>query len=147
MKQLLLFTILTCSILFSNIYESQAQCKTFTKTECLPSLYPYTYNGQLNSAILSEGDVAELLLTFHKDISYRISVCNQEMIGKVRFKVFDTKKNLIFEQTKEHDQTFWDFTSKSSQQLIVQVTVPVGSTKSEISKTGCVSILIGFLND
>lgn len=147
MKHLLILTILTSALFFANIQESQAQCKKFTKTDCLPLLEPFTYNGQLNSATLSEGDVAELLLTFHKDHKYRICVCSQDMIGDVRFKIFDTKKNLIFEQVKGQDQPFWDFASKSSQQLIIQVTVPTALPKSEITKSGCVSILVGFLNE
>ena len=147
MKQLLTFAFLSISILLSSnvMGQTQSQCKKFTKTECLPTLAPYTYNGQLNSAILSEGDIAELLLTFHKDHKYRISVCHQEIVGDVKFKIFDTKKNLIFEQTKENDQAFWDFVSNSSQQLIVQVSIPVRLPKSEILKTGCVTILVGFL--
>jgi len=149
MKQILIFTFLSISILFSNITkgQTQSQCKKFTKTECLPTLDPYTYNGQLNSAILSEGDIAELLLTFHEGHRYRISVCHEDMIGDVKFKIFDTKKNLIFEQTKENDQAFWDFISNSSQQLIIQVTVATELPKSEILKMGCVTILVGFLNE
>ena len=147
MKQLLLFTILTSAIFFGNIQESNAQCKKFTKKECLPSLAPYSYNGQLNSAVLAEGDVAELLLTFHKNQKYRIVVCNEDMIGEVRFKIFDTKKNLVFDQAKNTDKLFWDFISKSTQQLIVQITVPETIPKGEIVKTGCVTILVGFLDE
>ena len=147
MKQVLLFTFLTTAIFFSNIQESNAQCKRFTKKECLPNLSPYTYNGQLNSAILAEGDVAELLLTFHKNQKYRITVCNEDMIGDVKFKIFDTKKKLIFDQSKNTDVPWWDFISKSTQQLIVQITVPDQEIKSQIVKTGCVTILVGFLDE
>lgn len=143
----LIFTLFTVSILLGSSYQAQAQCKKFTKKICLPSLKPYTYNGQLNSAILGEGDIAELLLTFHKNQKYRVSVCNQEMIGDVQFKIFDTKKNLIFDKAKSTDKSYWDFISKSTQQLIIQVTVPSSEIKSDIVKTGCVTILVGFLDD
>ncbi len=143
----ILFTLFTISILLGSTYQAQAQCKKFTKKVCLPSLHPYTYNGQLNSAILGEGDVAELLLTFHKDYKYRVSVCNQEMIGDVQFKIFDTKKTLIFDKAKNTDKAYWDFISKSTQQLIIQVTVPKEVPKNTVLKTGCVTILVGFLEE
>jgi hypothetical protein len=146
MKKTLLI-LLSLSLLSFTYNSAQAQCKNFTKKECLPSLKPYTYNGQLNSAILGEGDIAELLLTFHKGQKYRISVCNQEIIGDVQFKIFDTKKNLVFEQTQDSDQSYWDFISKTTQQLIVQVVVPEEEPKNEIIKTGCVTILVGFLDE
>lgn len=143
----LLFPFFTILILSVSINNSQAQCKSFTKKYCLPALKPYTYNGQLNSAELAEGDVAELLLTFHKDQKYRVSVCHQDMLGNVQFKIFDTKKNLLFDQSENTEKNFWDFISKSTQQLIIQVTIPVEEPKNEILKTGCVTILVGFLDE
>ena len=143
----ILFIFLTISFLLGSTYQAQAQCKKFTKKVCLPTLQPYTYNGQLNSAVLAEGDVAELLLTFHKDYKYRISVCSQEMIGDVQFKIFDTKKNLVFDKAKNTDKAYWDFLSKSTQQLVIQVTVPEEVPKNAVLKTGCVTILVGFLEE
>jgi len=147
MKKIFLYTLLTSLLILGTIPEAHAQCKKFTKKECLPNLKPYTYNGQLNSAVLAEGDVAELLLTFHKDQKYRICVCNEEMIGNVSFKIFDTRKRLIFDQAKNNDTATWDFVSKTTQQLIIQITVPEEVPKNEIVKTGCVSILVGFLDE
>ena len=147
MKKIFLFSVLTIGLIIGSTFLAQAQCKKFTKKVCLPTLSPYTYNGQLNSAILGEGDVAELLLTFHKGHKYRVSVCNEEMIGEVQFKIFDTKKNLIFERSQESEEPFWDFISKSTQQLIIQITVPEEEPKDEILKDGCVTILVGFLSN
>lgn len=121
-----------------------AQCKGFTKKECMPGLKPYVYNGQLNSAVLNEGDVAELLLTFYSAQNYRIYICAQEMLGNIEFKLLDTDRNTLF-YNKDHDFVkFWDFKSNSTQQLIVQVRVPHAEVKSEIIQSGCVSILVGF---
>ncbi len=142
-----ILTLLTTIVIIFSVNNTQAQCKKFTKKYCLPTLKPYTYNGQLNSAILGEGDVAELLLTFHKGQKYRISVCNEEIIGDVGFKIFDTKRKLIFEQTQGSEQSYWDFISKSTQQLVVQVVVPEEKPSNEILKTGCVTILVGFLDE
>ncbi|MFH2096848.1 MAG: hypothetical protein ABIJ16_14155 [Bacteroidota bacterium] len=122
----------------------QSQCKTFTKNNCLQDLEPYVYDGQLNSAILTEGDVAELLLTLYGGQDYRILVCGQEILGSIEFNLYDTNRNLIF-SNKDHDYTtHWDFTSNSTQQLIVQVVVPKQESNSEMLHNGCVSILKGF---
>ncbi len=121
-----------------------AQCKGFTKKECLPELKPYVYNGQLNSAILNEGDVAELLLTFYNGQDYRVFICSQPILGNVEYRLLDTDRNVIF-YNKDHDFTkVWDFKSNSTQQLIVQVRVPQGESRSDIVQSGCVSILVGF---
>ena len=121
-----------------------AQCKGFTKKDCLPVLKPYVYNGQLNSAVLNEGDVAELMITFYNGQDYRIYICSQELLGNVEFKLLDLDKNILF-FNKDHDYVkYWDFKSNSTQQLIIQVRVPQSETKSEIVQSGCVSILVGF---
>lgn len=121
-----------------------AQCKGFTKKNCLPQLEPYVYNGQLNSAVLNEGDVAELLLTFYGGQDYRIYICSQEILGSVEFKLLDTDRNAIFDNNDQDKTDHWDFSANSTQQLIVQVKVPENITANEIVKSGCVSILIGF---
>ncbi len=122
-----------------------AQCKTFTKNDCKPRLDPYIYNGQLNSAVLNEGDIAELMLTFYSNQDYRIVVCAAPELGKIVFRLVDEKGQELF-TSKDHDFTeIWDFRTKSTQQLVVEVSVPE-SNSGELIKSGCVSILVGFLD-
>lgn len=134
----LITIILILSI--SNVFSQ----KRFVKNKCLPVLKPYVYNGQLNSANLAEGDVAELMLTFYAGQDYRLLICSQEVLGNVEFKLFDTNKNLIF-SNRDHDYiNYWDFTSNTTQQLIVRVKVPKLEDSGEIKQSGYVSILVGF---
>lgn len=124
-----------------------AQCKTFTKNDCKPKLSPYIYNGQLNSAVLNEGDIAELMLTFYSNQDYRIVVCAAEELGPVEFKLLDNSGNEIF-SNKNHDLIdFWDFHTNSTQQLTVEVMVPESDDEQKLSNSGCVSILVGFLDN
>ena len=44
--------------------QANAQCRTFTKKNCLPTLDGYVQNENYNSAVLIPGDEAELELTF-----------------------------------------------------------------------------------
>ena len=139
-----LYSLLFLSFMVGAPMQSQAQCKSFTKKTCLPHLEPYVYNGQLNSAVLSEGDVAELLLTFYGGQDYRINICSHETLGKIQFQVYDTDKNLLFDNTNNELTNSWDFKSNSTQQLIVRVTVPEEKNRSGMVQNGCVSILVGF---
>ena len=125
-------------------FSASSQCKSFVKKNCLLEIEPYVYDGQLNSAILTEGDVAELLLTLYAGQDYRILVCAQEILGNVEFNMYDTNRNLIF-ANKDHDYiTHWDLSSNTTQQLIVQVIVPKQETNAEMLHNGCVAILKGF---
>ncbi len=139
-----LYSLLFFTLLAGAPMQSHAQCKSFTKKHCIPNLTPYVYNGQLNSAVLSEGDVAELLLTFYADQDYRVQVCGHPALGNIQFQVFDTEENLIFDNAKKDYVKYWDFKSNSTQQLIVRVTVPQENNRSGMVQTGCVSILVGF---
>ncbi len=122
------------------------QCKTFTKNECKPKLSPYIYNGQLNSAVLNEGDFAELLLTFYSNQDYRVVVCGAEELGPIIFKLIDDAGNPIFTNEDHEMIDHWDFHTNSTQQLHIEVSVPE-SSDGESFKSGCVSILVGFMDN
>lgn len=145
MKKLIHFLAITTIISIIPIISS-AQCKSFTKKDCMPKLEPYIYNGQLNSAILNEGDVAELVLTFYGGQDYRIAVCSESEIGNVEFKLLDNERNPIFDNTELEYAEYWDFKCNSTQQIIVEVVVPESETIEDAVKSGCVSILVGFLS-
>jgi hypothetical protein len=122
---------------------SLAQCNEYTKKECIPQLNPYTFNGQLNNAVLSQGETAELQLTFYKDQEYRILVEGEEQLGKLQFQLFDTEYNLLYDNADEDHTKLWDFMVESTDDFIIRVVVPENMKKEEL-ESGCVSILVGF---
>ena len=128
MKTIFKIIILSVFILGlqTNIF---GQCKSFTKQVCKPKLSPYIYNGQVNSAVLSGGDIAELMMTFYSGQDYRIVVCGEETLKNITFTLKDMTDH-------------WDFHAKVTQQLTVEVKIPVSDNNSDSS--GCVSILVGF---
>lgn len=128
-----------CIMIQANV---QGQCKTFIKNECKPKLDPYIYNGQLNSAVLNQGDIAELMLTFYSNQDYRIVVCDDNL-GDVTFRLLDVEGKELFTNADHGYTDTWDFTTNSTQLLVVEVSVPENTTNEE-SKSGCVSILVGF---
>ena len=126
-------------------FSLKAQCKSFVKKKCLPSLAPFITNGQINTAVLSPGDSTAVPLNFFENTEYRIIVCNQEVLGKISFKVFDANNKLVFHNKTLNYVTQWDFKSLSNQTLSLVVEVPEETENhSQIMQSGCVSIIIGF---
>ncbi|MDE5419236.1 hypothetical protein L3049_14645 [Labilibaculum sp. DW002] len=120
-----------------------AQCNEYTKKECIPQLNPYTFNGQLNNAVLSEGETAELQLTFYKDQEYRILVEGENSLGKIQFQLYDTDYNLLYDNSDEDHTNLWDFMVESTDDFVIRVLIPNDEEKEKV-ESGCVSILVGF---
>nr|WP_320117648.1 hypothetical protein [uncultured Marinifilum sp.] len=120
-----------------------AQCNEYTKKECIPLLSPYTFNGQLNNTVLSQGETAELQLTFYKDQEYRILVKGEDNLDKLQFQLYDTDYNLLYDNADEDFIELWDFMVESTDDFIIRILVPENINKTKL-ESGCVSILVGF---
>ena len=120
-----------------------AQCRTYAKKKCIPSLSPYRHNGKMNTTTMLQGQTAELQMTFFQGQEYRIMVCSQPALGNVQFKLVDGSKNVLF-NSKDVDSNTWDFKVKTTTTLMLEVTVPPNDSPNELVQSGCVSILIGF---
>lgn len=117
---------------------AHAQCKSIVK-KSLPKLAPFTHNGQLNAVSLPEGGVADFKISCYKGLNYRLSLASEEVLGKVYFRVMDEDNNEVY-NSKDAGTTNWDFNVASSQDLTVEVTVPL----TEKSIKGCVALMVGF---
>ncbi|MGD1846207.1 MAG: hypothetical protein ACFB10_12525 [Salibacteraceae bacterium] len=136
-----LFLVLVVSI--ASFSDAGAQCKNFTKRKCIPQMAPYINNGQYNGATLFEGETASVMMTFYSGQDYRLIVCSQDILKGTYFEIKDEDGNLLY-TNKDKDSDVWDFNVASTQQLMVEVTVPQTSTH-DVKNSGCVSILVGFL--
>lgn len=136
--------LITALLSIATTVESQAQCLKFAKNTCAPKLEPYIFNGQMNSALLNEGDIAELVLTFYADQEYRVMICSEDQLGDVHFKLRDTQDRVLFDNSNHKMAKFWDFSSNTTQQIIVEIEVPEADMEAEKLKNGCVAILVGF---
>jgi len=119
--------------------QSQAQCRNFTKKNCLPALDGYVQNDNYNSAVLIPGDEAELELTFLGDTDYRVAVCSHPVLGAVEFDVLDQNNIRLWSNSDGADHL--DFRMENAQRLRFRVKVP--ETEAAILHEGCVSILVG----
>ena len=103
MKHFLLFAA-ACAFAVSG----SAQCRTFTKKNCMTTLDGYVTNDNYNSAILIPGDEAELMLTFLGGRDYRVNVCAHPVLGKVKFDIFDTRGKLLFSSDHANGKNYVD---------------------------------------
>ncbi len=147
MKRIFLFLSVIALFSIAPVNSAHAQCKSFTKKHCLSQLSPFVYNGQLNSAVLTQGDVADLMLTFYPDQDYRVFVCYDDAFGNVEFRLYDSNKNLIYTNKDNDYLPYWDFSSSETMQLILRVIIPEKAQDQIAVKSGCVSILVGFKED
>jgi len=115
-----------------------AQCKSIVKQN-LSKLSPFTHNGQLNSVSLNEGGVADFKITCYKGLTYRIVLAFEEVLGKVKFRVLDEDKTEVY-NSEGSNSLSWDFNVDSSQELTVEISVPL----SDKTLRGCAAILVGF---
>ncbi len=131
---LLLATFILTFVMIKN---GSAQCKSAVKSG-IAKLTPYTHNGQVNSVTLEAGKSAEIHLTFYKGLSYKLQISTEESLGSVSFRVLDENKTEVYNSNRASQAEFWTFFSNSSQELIVEV------TPSDMSKKGCVAVLVGM---
>lgn len=147
MKTIQIVLIILLTLIFATSTQAQ-NCKKFAKKECLPELMPYLHDGQFNVTTLAPGESAQMYMTFYSGQEYRILVCAEEVLGeKVILKIKDANRNVIFDNTTNDYLNWWTFSVKSSQQLIIEVTIPSLEVEGESEIVGCVSILLGFLNE
>lgn len=120
------------------------QCKAFAKKVCIPELGAYTHDGNYHAAILVEGEEAELYKTFYSDMEYRVSVCGEDKLPEVEFRVLDANKNVLYSNKDASYAKTWDFKLQSSQQLKLVVKVNTLNKPGDTPASGCVAIMFGF---
>ena len=131
-------------LLVANAFNANAQCKAFAKKVCIPELGAYTHDGNYHAAILVEGEEAELYKTFYSDMEYRVSVCGEDKLPEVEFKVLDANKNVLYSNKDASYAKTWDFKLQSSQQLKLVVKVNSLNKPGDTPASGCVAIMFGF---
>jgi hypothetical protein len=143
MRILRIIPILTLLLLAVTL-NTNAQCKAFAKTVCLPELGKYTHDGNYHAAVLVEGEEAELYKTFYSDMEYRVAICGEEKLPNIEFTILDSDKNVLYSNKDSNYARIWDFKLESSQQLKLIVKVTSFDKPGETPASGCVAIMFGF---
>ena len=124
---------------------ANAQCKRWVKLNCLPTVQTdgFKFTGQMSTAVLVEGDEADMALSFSQGKTYRLMVCSQEILGEVEFQLKDKDGSVLFD-SKDSEEQYFDFNVESTQELILHISVPKSETTHELTHHGCVSIMQGY---
>lgn len=146
MKSLIKIFI-TLSLLFIALpFFANAQCEQFAKQNIWKTkLKPYVHNGIYTTKKLAQGETIELYKTFFSNQDYRILVCADTNLPKIEFKVLDINRNVIFDNRDNNLSNIRDFYFNTNLQTIISIHVPV--IKAIDKKSGCVAVLIGYLNN
>jgi hypothetical protein len=82
--------------------------------------------------------------TFYSDMEYRVSICGEDKLPDVEFRVLDANKNVLYYNKDANFAKTWDFKLQSSQQLKIVVKVNSFNKPGETPASGCVAIMFGF---
>lgn len=135
--------LLAIFFIFAFVIYGYSQCDEFVKQECLPQLGPFTDIGKRNLAVLLPGDTAQIGVTFYKAHQYRIVVCAQPVLGRVRFRLMNRSGSVLFDSKSHNSPQYWDFNNEVTQNVVIQLIVPAVAA-NQVAQTGCVSVLVGF---
>lgn len=106
----------------------------------------FMYNAQSKSGLFAQGTTSKMRCVIYKGMDYRMTVCAEtEGSGGVNFKIFDAKTNEeLFDNTKNDNTQQFEFSSASTRQLIIEVSVPSGETSGsgKPMDAACVGLLI-----
>ena len=124
---------------------SPAQCRSFAKNKCMPSMAPYKFNETFNAAQLAPGEEAQVDLTFYSGQEYRLLVCAHPILGSVNWKLLDANGKSLFESSASDPKENFDFKVASTQKLTILIDVPdADKGGNNILRVGCVNILVGY---
>jgi hypothetical protein len=137
------FPLILFNILFLALLNNHGFAQDFTypfpcKARMQP---PFVSDGQVHLLELKKNDKGEIKTTFYGGNTYRIIACGIPGNGEVNFILFDSEKNILF-NNKNFDYTqYWDFEFKSTVECIIEVRY----TGQKKPKT-LVKVLLGFKN-
>jgi hypothetical protein len=124
---------------------SPAQCRSFAKNKCMPSMAPYKFNETFNAAQLAPGEEAQVDLTFYSGQEYRLLICAHPILGNVNWKLVDASGKSIFESNAGDPKGSFDFKVATTQKLTVSIDVPEAAPGGNgLLTVGCVNILVGY---
>ncbi|MCK4663794.1 MAG: hypothetical protein KAT68_13060 [Bacteroidales bacterium] len=134
-----LFLLFNQSISFS-------QCRNYIPANCNNNLFPFIHDGINNSKVLNSGQKFEVFKVFYKKQDYRIVICSDNNLPPLEFELLDMERNILFSNKEYNLSQLWDFSLDDSMQLIISVKVPDIKNTEQYNKTGCVALIVGFMD-
>lgn len=131
-----LLSFLVWAVLMAFGSSTYAQCDAVA-AKIDPLLKGYLTNGQYYRSELDSGQVSSLKTTFYAGMTYRITTgTNSDEQGKVRYQIFDSNNNLLFDSKDVKDPDYWDFKIGATDTYTIKATLTDGF--------GCCVIKVGY---
>jgi len=133
------------------MFSQASVCGQFHRKYCTPDSKreksEWQYNAQSKSGLFNQGMTSKIRCVIYKGMDYRINVCCETTFGdKLNYKIFDAKTNeLLYDNAAAENEPMFEFQSTATRQLIIEVSVPTGSTEKDKHKpmdAACVGLLI-----
>ncbi len=131
-------TLFILSTVYS--FSQTGACSNFHRKNCgVDSKHGesgWNYNAQSKSGLFNQGMTSKIRCVIYKGMDYRINVCCETSFGaKLNYKIFDAKTNeILYDNATAKDEPTFEFQSTATRQLIIEVTVPKGSTEKDAHK-------------
>ncbi len=123
--------------------QASAQCKTFAKNKCMPSLDDYMLNGRLYASYMRQGQESELNLVLNGGQKYRLIACAKESLGNVWVRLTDASGKVLYDNAEHDFANTWDFSVKSTQEFKVKTFIQTPKAQNELEVRDCSVILVG----
>lgn len=118
----------------------RAQCDDVAQ-RCDNQLVEFISDGQYYRATVKDAGEATLKLTLYEGFRYRLVICNDRPGAKVRYRVYDGRKNEVFARMGANDGDYWDFELDGTDNFTIKASIPnnVGM--------GCIVFSVGYDDD
>lgn len=99
----------------------------------------YISDGKAYIGKLNANNKATFHITFFSENTYRIIGCSNNADYPLTIRVYDTDKNLLFDNKQHHYTSYWDFQFTSTVNCIIELELEADTRLKEV-----VQLLIGF---
>jgi hypothetical protein len=100
-----------------------AQCEKVAE-RCEGQLLDYLSDGQYYRAQVNGTQEATIKITLYEGFRYRIVSCNDRPGAKVRYRVLDGRKTMVFETMGAQDGDAWDFELEATDNFTIKASIP-----------------------
>ncbi|OQA99124.1 MAG: hypothetical protein BWY22_00599 [Bacteroidetes bacterium ADurb.Bin217] len=155
MKKFFTTSIMLIVTLTGMMTVSAQDCIDYHKKKCKRTQETTNYgiSPDSRSALLLKGQTSEFRLLIYQGKDYRITVCNDEILGtNIQFKIIDYDTNEVLYDNKDYNYVKeFEFTVLMSRTVKIVVSVPDDSNTTAVNNSGfrakptsmgCVGVLI-----
>lgn len=134
-----------CISLFSTF--TFGQCKNILKKADLSVMEAYEHCGNARVAKMYSGDEASIPQEVKSSKRYRLMTVTQKRLGEIKLLILGENGDTLGIKTHEEQQSYWDLMVDNTQHVEIKISVPNETNTVGIDAFGCVSLIIGEIEN